>query len=103
MVLPVPFGPFMQSIFSFQSISGDKYPKAHELYFKALAVDKCEIGSYRACIIHISSFMPSPEVSLALQGGDSQTMDYKGAILTNACSTSQDMVEIYFVDEEEEA
>ena len=85
------------------TISGDKYPKAHELYFKALAVDKCEIGSYRACIIHISSFMPSPEVSLALQGGDSQTMDYKGAILTNACSTSQDMVEIYFVDEEEEA
>ena len=84
------------------TISGDKYPKAHELYFKALAVDKCEIGSYRACIIHISSFMPSPEVSLALQGGDSQTMDYKGAILTNACSTSQDMVEIYFVDEEEE-
>ena len=41
-------------------------------------------------------------VGLALQGGDSQTMDYKGAILTNACSTSQDMVEIYFVDEEEE-
>lgn len=84
------------------TISGDKYPKAHELYFKALAVDKCNIGSYRACIVHIPSFIPSPEVSLALQGGDSQTMDYKGAILTDACSLDQDMVEIYFVDEEED-
>ena len=86
------------------TISGDKYPKAHELYFKALAVDKCNVnGGYRAVIIHIPSFIPSPEVSLALQGGDSQTMDYKGAILTDTCSVSQEMVEIYFVDEEEEA
>lgn len=84
------------------TISGDKYPKAHELYFKALAVDKCNVGVYKACIIHIPSFIPSPEVSIALQGGDSQTMDYKGAILTDACSTSQDMVEIYFIDDEEE-
>ena len=85
-------------------ISGDKYPKAHELYFKALAVDKCNVnGGYRAVVIHIPSFIPSPEVSLALQGGDSQTMDYKGAILTDTCSVSQEMVEIYFVDEEEEA
>lgn len=85
-------------------ISGDKYPTAHELYFKALAVDKCNInGGYRAAIIHIPSFIPSPEVSLALQGGDSQTMEYKGAILTDTCSTDQELVEIFFVDEEEEA
>ncbi len=85
-------------------ISGDKYPKAHELYFKALAVNKCDVnGGFRAVVIHIPSFIPSPEVSLALQGGDSQTMDYKGAILTDSCSVSQEMVEIYFVDEEEEA
>ena len=86
------------------TISGDKYPKAHELYFKALAVDKCNVnGGYRAVVIHIPSFIPSPEVSLALQGGDSQTMDYKGAILTDTCSVGQEMVEIYFIDEEEEA
>ena len=85
-------------------ISGDKYPTAHELYFKALAVDKCNVnGGYRGVIIHIPSFIPSPEVSLALQGGDSQTMEYKGAILTDTCSASQEMVEIFFVDEEEEA
>ena len=85
------------------SISGNKYPKAHELFFKALAVDPCDKESFRAVIIHIPSFIPSPEVSLALQGGDSQNMDYKGAILTDTCSTTQDMVEIYFIDEEEEA
>lgn len=86
------------------SITGDKYPKAHELYFKALAVDKCNVnGGFRAVVIHIPSFIPSPEVSLALQGGDSQSMEYKGAILTDTCSASQEMVEIYFIDEEEEA
>lgn len=86
------------------TISGDKYPKAHELYFKALAVDKCNVnGGYRAVVIHIPSFIPSPEVSIALEGGDSQTMDYKGAILTDTCSVGQEMVEIYFIDEEEEA
>lgn len=86
------------------AITGDKYPKAHELYFKALAVDKCNVnGGYRAVVIHIPSFIPSPEVSLALQGGDSQTMEYKGAILTDTCSVNQEMVEIFFIDEEEEA
>lgn len=86
------------------SITGDKYPKAHELYFKALAVDKCGVNDgFRAVVIHIPSFIPSPEVSLALQGGDSQTLEYKGAILTDTCSVNQEMVEIYFIDEEEEA
>ena len=46
--------------------------------------------------------MPSPEVTLALTGGDSQTMDYKGSILTDTCSTNQVMVEVYFIDEVEE-
>ena len=86
------------------TISGDKYPKAHELYFKALAVDKCNVnGGYRAVVIHIPSFINSQELSISLEGGDSQTMDYKGAILTDTCSVGQEMVEIYFIDEEEEA
>lgn len=85
------------------SITGNKYPKAHELFVKALAVDPCDKEQFRACIIHIPSFMPSPEVTLALTGGDSQTMDYKGSILTDTCSTKQTMVEVYFIDEPEEA
>lgn len=84
------------------AITGNKYPKAHELYFKALAVDKCNVGSFRAVVIHIPSFIPSPEVSIALEGGDSQTMDYTGAILTDTCSVDQDMVEIFFIDEVED-
>lgn len=83
-------------------ISANKFPKSHELFFKALVVDKCETDVLKAAIIHIPSFMPSPEVTIALQGGDSQNMDYKGAILTNTCGGDQDMVEIYFIDEEEE-
>jgi hypothetical protein len=85
------------------SISADKYPKAHELYFKALAVDPCDKENFKPVVIHIEEFIPSPEVSLALQGGDSQTMDYKGAILANTCSTKKTLVEVYFVDEDEEA
>lgn len=82
--------------------SADKFPKAHELFFKALAVDPCDKEVFRAVVIHIPEFIPSPEFSLALQGGDSQTMDYKGAILANTCSTNKVLFDVYFVDEEEE-
>ena len=54
-------------------------------------------------MIHIPEFIPSPELSLALQGGDTQTMDYKGAILANTWSTEKTLIEVYFIDEEEEA
>ena len=84
------------------SITGNKFPKAHELFVKALAVDPCDKENFRAVVIHVPSFMPSPEVTLALTGGDSQTMDYKGSILTDSCSTEQTMVEVYFIDEVEE-
>lgn len=82
--------------------SGRKYPKAHELFFKALVVDKCQKDTLRGVIIHIPSFMPSPEFTLALQGGDSQTMDYKGSIMLNACSVDQELFSIYYIDEEED-
>lgn len=84
------------------TISGNKYPKAHELFFKALVVDKCEPELFRAAIIHIPSFMPSPAVTMALQGGDSQTMDYTGSAMSNACSADQELCSIYYIDEEEE-
>lgn len=84
-------------------ISADKFPKAHELFFKALAVDPCDKENYRAVEIRIPEFIPSPELSLALQGGDTQSMDYNGAILASTCSTDKTLVEVYFVDEEEAA
>ena len=83
--------------------SGDRFPRAHELFFKALVVDKCDTGTLKAAIIHIPSFMPSPEFSLALQTGDNQNMDYKGAMMLNACSVDQELFSIYYVDEEEDA
>lgn len=82
--------------------SGNKFPKAHELFFKALVVDKCDTETLKAAIIHIPSFMPSPEFTLALQGGDSQTMDYKGAMMLNACSTDSELFSIYYIDGEED-
>lgn len=82
--------------------SATKFPKAHELFFKALVVDKCEQDTFRAAIIHIPSFMPSPEFSIALQGGDSQSMDFKGSMMVNACSTDQELFSIYYIDEEED-
>ena len=82
---------------------GDKYPKVHELYFKALAVDKCKTeDGFRCVVVRVSHFLPSPEVSIALEGGDSQTMDYKGTILTDTCSDNNLMVEIFYIDEEED-
>ena len=82
--------------------SGKKFPKSHELFFKALVVDKCETDVLKAAIIHIPSIMPSPEFSLALQGGDSQTMDYKGSMMLNACSTDGELFSIYYIDEEDD-
>lgn len=83
--------------------SADKFPKAHELYFKALAVDPCDKENFKAVIIRIPSFIPSPEFTLALQGGDSQTMDYKGTILADTCSADKVLFEVYFIDEDETA
>lgn len=85
------------------TISADKFAKSHELFFKALAVDPCDKENFKAVMIHIPEFIPSPELSLALQGGDTQTMDYKGAILANTCSTEKTLIEVYFIDEKEEA
>lgn len=82
--------------------SGDKFPTSHELFFKALAVDPCDKEVLKACIIHIPSFMPSPDFSLALAGGDSQTMDYTGAIMLDYCSVNKELFSVYFIDEEEE-
>lgn len=58
------------------TIAADKYPKAHELFFKALAVDKCDDDNFKPVIVHIPEFIPSPDLSLALQGGDNQTIQY---------------------------
>lgn len=82
--------------------SGDKFPKAHELYFKALVVDPCDKESFRAAIIYIPSFMPSPELTVALRGGDDQSMDYKGAMMLDTCSVGKEMFVLYFIDEIEE-
>ena len=81
--------------------SGDKFPTSHNLYFKALVVDKCDKETLKAAIIHIPSFMPSPEFSLALQGGDTQSMDYKGAMMLDACSVDKELFSIYYIDEED--
>jgi predicted secreted protein len=83
--------------------SGDKYPKNHELFFKALVVDKCDTENFRAAIIHIPSFTPSPEFSLNLSGGDNQNMDFKGAIMLKSCSTDKELFSIYYIDEIEDA
>lgn len=82
--------------------SASKYPKAHELYFKALALDPCNKETFKAVMIYIPEFIPSPELSIALQGGDTQTMNFNGSILANTCSADKELFHIYFIDEDEE-
>jgi hypothetical protein len=83
--------------------SADKFATAHELFFKALAVDPCDKENFKAVVIHIPSFMPSPEFSISLAGGDSQTMDFSGAMMVDTCSTDKVLFELYFIDEDEAA
>ena len=40
--------------------------------------------------------------SIALQGGDTQTMNFNGSILANTCSADKELFHIYFIDEDEE-
>lgn len=82
--------------------SASDYPRTHELYFKALAVNPCNKEMLKAIVIHIPEFIPSPELSIALQGGDAQTMNFNGTILSNTCSTDKALFHIYFMDEEDD-
>lgn len=82
--------------------SGDKFPTSHELYFKALAVDSCDKEVLRPCIIFIPSFMPSPEMELNIAGGDTQTLNYNGAMMMDYCSVDKTLFTLYFIDEEED-
>ena len=79
--------------------SSDNLPTAHELYFKALVVDPCDKENLRAAILYIPSFIPSPEITIALQGGDSQTMDFNGAMMADTCSENKELFVLYFIDE----
>lgn len=82
--------------------SGDKFPTSHELFFKALAVDFCDKENFRAVIIHIPSFILSPECTLNIAGGDSQEMDFNGSMLLDFCSSDKELFSIYFIDEIDE-
>lgn len=95
---------FKKTVYSGAKItnSAKNFPKSHELYFKALAVDPCDKEVLKACIIEIPSFMPSPEMELNIAGGDSQTMNYTGAMMMDYCSVGQDLFNLYFIDEEED-
>lgn len=79
--------------------TSDSFPTSHELFFKALVVDQCDKESLRGAIVRIPSFMPAPEFSLALQGGDSQGIDFKGSIMVDYCSTNKELFSIYYIDE----
>lgn len=81
---------------------GDKFPKSHELFFKALVVDLCNREEFRAAIIRIPAFMPSPELELKLAGGDDQTLNYNGSIMMDVCSAEKTMFEVYYIDEIED-
>lgn len=82
--------------------SADGLPTSHELFFKALVVDPCDKEYLRAAIIRIPSFIPSPEITIALQGGDSQAMDFNGAMMADTCSANKELFEFYFIDEVDE-
>jgi hypothetical protein len=79
--------------------SSDNLPTSHELYFKALAIDPCDKENLKAVILYIPSFIPSPEITVALQGGDSQTMDFNGAMMADTCSEDKELFVLYFIDE----
>lgn len=82
--------------------SANKLPKVHELFLKALVLDPCDKKNLLAAIIHIPSFMPSPEMTLAIEGGDSQNMDLTGAMMVDYCSADKELFSVYIIEDEED-
>lgn len=80
--------------------SADKFPGTVKLTLKALCVDPCSADTLRACYIVLPSFQVSPEVSLSLT--TESTMDYKGTLQVNYCSSDKELYSIYLAEEDEE-
>jgi hypothetical protein len=78
----------------------DKFPGTVRLTLKALAVDPCSADTLRAVYIVLPSFQVSPEVSLSLQ--TDTTMEYKGTLQVNYCSSDKELYSVYAAEEDEE-
>lgn len=78
----------------------DDFPASIRLLFKATYFDPCEKNTVKGCYIEIPSFQVSPEVSIPIQ--DEATMDYKGDLETDYCSSDKVLYNIYFADDDEE-
>lgn len=76
----------------------DKFPDAVRLTLKAVGYELCDPKTVKSYIIEVPNFNPSPETSLALQ--TESTMDYKGDLAANYCSTDKELYTVYAADEE---
>ena len=79
----------------------DKFAGASELVVKALAVDPCD-KKLRAAYIVVPSFSVSPDVELAINNGESSTIDFSGTGLLNMCGTDKTLFYVAFAEEDTE-
>lgn len=83
--------------------AADKFPRNVYIVIVALGYDLCDANNNdpRLLVIEGDSFQISPENSLQLSGGDTQTMDFSGEFLASVCGDDKGLLTIYVVDEDD--
>lgn len=83
--------------------SSEKFPRNVYLVIEAVGYDQCDSNNNDPMLIVIEgpSFQISAENSLTLSGGDSQTMDFSGEFLAAGCSSDQELLTLYVVDDDD--
>lgn len=82
------------------SNSADKFPGTVKLTLKALCVDPCSPDTVRACYIILPSFQVSPELTITLT--TEGTLDYKGDLQVDYCSSAKELYSIVMCGDDEE-
>lgn len=80
--------------------SADKFPSTVKLTLKALCIDPCSPDVLRACYIILPSFQVSPELSIDLT--TEGTLDYKGDLQVDYCSSDKVLYEIVVCGDDSE-
>lgn len=83
--------------------SANEFPQSVKIRIESIGYDACNVTAPEPQILIISSdsFNISPDASISISGGDTQTIDFSGEFAASYCSEDKSLFEIYCVDDSE--
>lgn len=83
--------------------SADKFPASVSIVIEAIGFDVCHVtGDPEVLVISSNSFQISPDVTINISGGDSQTLDFSGDFQVSFCDSDKSLFDIYIADDQDE-